>query len=566
MIIPNRTEGQPSITRNALQHMQITKIFVLLFGLAGLLPTVSFAADADLFVDTPESIPSAWENVDANIVIRQRAVWVQFERLAPDQNEILELNFFDDVHLTAIRDRVEFSDDGARAWIGTVSSDQSGSATFVWRHNQLTGTVYAESSAYQVRHIQDELHLVREILRPQIESRASAAWRAPIDDEEEVVALVNQERQINQLPPLQVDSQLHAAALGHSEDMALNDYFSHTSLDNRDPGDRITQAGYAWNTYGENIAAGYSTPTAVVEGWMNSPGHRANILRSSFCDIGVGLAYSAASRYRYYWTQNFGRKQGVSVCQPTQQYTISAVSGIHGRILPSGVVTVNAGGGASFTITPDAGYRIRDVLIDNQSMGPMESYTFTNVTRDHTIEALFEVLSPVRYSISAGAGSHGRILPSGTVTVDAGDSAFFSIVADAGYRIRDVLIDNQSMGPVESYTFTNVSRDHTIEALFEKRPPVRYSISAGAGSHGRISPEGEVTVDAGDSASFKIVADAGYRIRDVLIDYQSMGPVDSYTFTNVSKDHSIVAFFEKEHPPKRKVPHLPFLRLLLLDE
>ena len=374
--------------------MQITKIFILLLGLAGLLPTVSFAGDADLFVDTPESIPSAWENVDASIVIRQRAVWVQFERLAPDQNETLELNFFDDVHLTAIRDRVEFSDDGARAWIGTVSSDHSGSATFVWRDNQLTGTVYAGSSAYQVRHIQDDLHLVREIRRPPIESHASAAWRAPIDDEEEVVVLVNQERQIHHLPPLQVDSRLHAAALGHSEDMALNDYFSHTSQDNRNPGDRITQAGYAWNTYGENIAAGYSTPSAVVEGWMNSPGHRANILRSSFCDIGVGLAYSAASRYGYYWTQNFGREQGVSVCQTTQQYTINAVSGSHGRILPSGVVTVDAGGGASFTITPDAGYRIRDVRVDNQSMGPVQSYTFANVNQDHSIEALFEKSPP----------------------------------------------------------------------------------------------------------------------------------------------------------------------------
>jgi uncharacterized protein YkwD len=374
--------------------MQITKVFILLAGLAGLLPSVSFAGDADLFVDTQEPIPSAWENVNASIVLRQRTVWVDFDRLAPDQNETLELNFFDDVHITAIRDRVESSDADGRAWIGTLAADQGGRATFVWRNHQLTGTVYAETSAYQVRHIKDALHIVREILTPYIESRASAAWRAPISEEEEVVALVNQERQIHQLPPLQEDSRLHDAALGHSEDMAQNNYFSHTSQDNRSPGDRITQAGYAWSTYGENIAAGYSTPAAVVEGWMNSDGHRANILRSSFCDIGVGLAYSAASSYRYYWTQNFGRKQGVSACPTIQQYSISAVSGSHGSIWPSGTVTVDAGDSASFTISADTGYRIRDVRVDGQSMGPLGTYTFNNVNRDRTIEALFEILPP----------------------------------------------------------------------------------------------------------------------------------------------------------------------------
>ncbi len=390
-----KSHGRSPFTfRNTIQHMKITNVLFLLFGLAGLLPTVSFASDADLFVDTQEPIPFVWENVNTSIVIRQRTVFVQFERLAPDQNETLELNFFDDVHITAIRDHVEFSDAGGNTWIGTAAADPNGSATFVWRGNQLTGTVYAGASAYQVRHIQDDLHLVREIRTPPIESRASPAWRAPIDDEEEVVALVNQERQIHHLPPLREDSRLHAAALAHSEDMALNNYFSHISQDNRDPGDRITQAGYAWSTYGENIAAGYSTPTAVVEGWMNSAGHRANILRSGFCDIGVGLAYSAASRYGYYWTQNFGRERGVSVCQTTQQYTITAVSGSHGSIWPEGVVTVDAGDSVAFTINADSGYRIRDVLIDNQSMGPIQSYTFANVNQDHTIEALFEVLPP----------------------------------------------------------------------------------------------------------------------------------------------------------------------------
>ncbi len=96
--------------------------------------------------------------------------------------------------------------------------------------------------------------------------------------------------------------------------MAAQNYFDHTALDGRSPGDRIAAAGYEAWSWGENIAAGYTSPQSVVDGWMNSPGHRANILNSGFCDIGVGYAYDGESHYRYYWTQNFGRQAGVSEC------------------------------------------------------------------------------------------------------------------------------------------------------------------------------------------------------------------------------------------------------------
>jgi hypothetical protein len=96
--------------------------------------------------------------------------------------------------------------------------------------------------------------------------------------------------------------------------MAQQNYFSHTSLDGRQFNQRIAAAGYSYSTVGENIACGYSTPQAVMNGWMNSSGHRANILSASFCDIGVGYAFGAASSYGHYWTQDFGRRSGVSVC------------------------------------------------------------------------------------------------------------------------------------------------------------------------------------------------------------------------------------------------------------
>ncbi|MFJ3921861.1 CAP domain-containing protein [Streptomyces sp. NPDC090022] len=116
----------------------------------------------------------------------------------------------------------------------------------------------------------------------------------------EVVALVNKERAKAGCSALTVNAKLTAAAQGHSQDMAAHSTMSHTGSDGSDPGRRITRAGYTWSTYGENVAYGYSSPEQVMTGWMNSPGHRQNILNCSFKEIGVGLAQPNS-----YWTQAF---------------------------------------------------------------------------------------------------------------------------------------------------------------------------------------------------------------------------------------------------------------------
>ncbi|MEV5416611.1 CAP domain-containing protein [Streptomyces albogriseolus] len=114
-----------------------------------------------------------------------------------------------------------------------------------------------------------------------------------------VVELVNAERAEAGCAPVTANSTLNTAAQRHSEDMASTGTMSHTGSDGSDPGERITRAGYAWSTYGENVAYGYSTPEQVMQGWMTSPGHKANILNCSFKEIGVGLSGT-------YWTQDFG--------------------------------------------------------------------------------------------------------------------------------------------------------------------------------------------------------------------------------------------------------------------
>jgi uncharacterized protein YkwD len=101
--------------------------------------------------------------------------------------------------------------------------------------------------------------------------------------------------------------QLDQAATGHSQDMATQDYFSHTSLDGRTMTERVEAAGYAWRNLGENIAAGYASVDAVVDGWIASDGHCANLMNPAFTEFAVACVDGAATRYGRYWTMDLAR-------------------------------------------------------------------------------------------------------------------------------------------------------------------------------------------------------------------------------------------------------------------
>nr|WP_243734870.1 CAP domain-containing protein [Paenibacillus turpanensis] len=123
------------------------------------------------------------------------------------------------------------------------------------------------------------------------------AWEKQVSD------LVNQERAKAGLNPLTLDVKLSGVARAKSADMMNNKYFSHQSPTYGSPFEMMKSFGITYRAAGENIAAGQTSPQAVVTAWMNSPGHRANILSDKFTSIGVGLTKGGS--YRYYWTQMF---------------------------------------------------------------------------------------------------------------------------------------------------------------------------------------------------------------------------------------------------------------------
>jgi uncharacterized protein YkwD len=121
----------------------------------------------------------------------------------------------------------------------------------------------------------------------------------------EVLALVNQARADNGLSPVAWHDGAAAVALLHSEDMRDREFFDHVNPDGLNPGDRLAEGGVDLTGWGENIAMGYLTAVHVMEGWMNSPGHRANILEPAWTHLGIGITEAVTPGP--YWTQNFIR-------------------------------------------------------------------------------------------------------------------------------------------------------------------------------------------------------------------------------------------------------------------
>ena len=206
--------------------------------------------------------------------------------------------------------------------------------------------------------------------------------------------------------------------------------------------------------------------------------------------------------------------------------TITASAGTGGSISPSGSVSVNHGANKSFTISADSAYKISTIKVDGSNISGVSgrssyTYTFTNVTTDHTIAATFYYDPPtVNYTITASATTGGTISPNGTVSVESGSSKTFTATPSSGYRLSYWNVDGANGGSNLTYTFTNVTTTHTIQAVFVKT----YVVTAVAPQHGSVTisatgytPQtasaggiATLTVDTGTSVNFACTMDTGY--------------------------------------------------------
>jgi len=241
-----------------------------------------------------------------------------------------------------------------------------------------------------------------------------------------------------------------------------------------------------------------------------------------------GVSVGAVTSYSF---NNVTASHTISATFAINSYSIEATTGVNGSI--SGPAAADYGASAVYTITPAEGYHVAEVLVDGISFGAVASYSFSNVTADHTISASFAINS---YTITALPGANGTI--SGPATVNYGDSATYTITPAVGYRVSHVKVNGVDVGPVTSYTFTDVTAPQSITAIFAVQT---FTFAIGHVGPGTVS--GPYSVSYGQDATFSLTADPGYHLADVEVDGVSVGAVTTYTFTNVTANHSITGKF-----------------------
>jgi len=222
----------------------------------------------------------------------------------------------------------------------------------------------------------------------------------------------------------------------------------------------------------------------------------------------------------------------------TGHVTVTASAGAGGSISPAGATTYLKRMTALYTITPDSGYYIQDVKVDNVSIGAaVKTYTFDPLYVSHTISATFVATTAPNYTVAASSNAGGSISPSGSISVAQGGSQSFSIIPSAGCIISSVTVDSKAMGARSGVTFGDVRTNHTISATFA------CGVTASASFGGSVTPSGTTYVPYGSNQTYAITPLTGYSISDVKADGVSVGVQTSYTFTNVTTNHTISASF-----------------------
>ncbi len=247
-----------------------------------------------------------------------------------------------------------------------------------------------------------------------------------------------------------------------------------------------------------------------------------------------GVPVDSTTSYTF---KNIAANHTIRVTFAINDYTITASAGIGGIIDPIGIVHVKYSESRQFTFGPNEGYNFDSLFVDGIHFDSSTSYTFHNVTANHTIHAKFAIN---KFTISATAGAGGTINPPGAVLVNYGTNKTFIITPNTGYGVDSLIVDGNKVDSTTSYTFNNVIENHTISVKFIRN---KLSITANTGPGGTITPFGTVFVDYGGGQQFIVAPDIGYDIDSVFVDGAYVDSTVSYTFNDVTANHTIYAKF-----------------------
>jgi hypothetical protein len=255
-------------------------------------------------------------------------------------------------------------------------------------------------------------------------------------------------------------------------------------------------------------------------------------LDSLFVD---GIHVDSASSYTFY---NVHANHTIHTQFLINSYTITAAAGPNGSIEPSGSIHKNYDESQQFIATADYGYHIDSLFVDGVHVDSMASYTFYDINADHSIFAKFALN---QYTVFAGATSGGTIAPSGAIGIYHGGTQKFTIAPNLGYHLDTLFVDGIHVDSSTSYTFNNVTGDHSIFAKFLIN---MYTIGATSTNGGYLEPLGDIAVPYGANQNFAVIPVVGYYLDSLFVDGAHVDSTTSYTFYNVVDNHTIHAQFK----------------------
>lgn len=239
---------------------------------------------------------------------------------------------------------------------------------------------------------------------------------------------------------------------------------------------------------------------------------------------------------------------------PEEKVTLTVEKSEGGAVDPEGSSRVAKGTEAAIRITPDSGYVIDGITIDGAAV-PVCNAIDLRVDADTAVSVTFRPAGsqdiPVTIDVDAnieirtlgGDVDFGTIVPSGVVKVKPGSSLKISVLLNPGFEMKDFQVDGRSVGKVTEYTIEDIRSSVSVSVSVVKQVD-GYTITASAGSGGKISPSGDVIVEKGKDVTFTFSANSGYSVSEVVVDGKKVTATGSYTFENVTSNHTISVAFK----------------------
>lgn len=255
-----------------------------------------------------------------------------------------------------------------------------------------------------------------------------------------------------------------------------------------------------------------------------------------------GTSVGAINFYEFI---NITADHTVDVTFEAIMYTLTATSNTEGCTITPATTTVQAGSNVSYTVTAAAGYHLLNVIANGEEVTVTNNaFTITDVQSDYIIYANF---APNNVTVTVDQPAHATITP-GTMTYTYGATPSYMIVPETGYNIVSVTAGNAVItvtynNGIGTFTLPALHQDITLTATTEAQT---FTITVTQGANGTITPGTQTNVTYGSDKTFTIAANNYYAIVDVIVDGSSRGPISSYTFHNVTGDHTITAIFEED--------------------